>query len=110
MRQKKLYNTNLVLQSDLLISLFEVTWACKRSLRHSKEVTLKKLGVYSIENSANHLEHDRHTIRALSTSNPYDRHRCDNVRLQTISNQSLHVLASFSQDVLVPVSVASDLD
>ena len=34
----------LVLQSDLLISLFEVTWACKRSLRHSKEVTLKKLG------------------------------------------------------------------
>ena len=33
----------LVLQSDLLISLFEVTWACERSLRHSKKVTLKKL-------------------------------------------------------------------
>ena len=33
----------LVLQSDLLMSLFEVTWACKRSLRHSKEVTLKNL-------------------------------------------------------------------
>ena len=35
--------TSLVLQSDLLISQFEVTWACKRSLGHSKEVTLKKL-------------------------------------------------------------------
>ena len=35
--------TILVLQNDLLISQFEVTWARKRPLRHSKEVTLKKL-------------------------------------------------------------------
>ena len=35
----------LVLQSDLLISRFEVTWVCKRSLRSSKEVTLKNLVV-----------------------------------------------------------------
>ena len=35
---------NLVLQSDLLISQFEVTWDSKRSLRHSKRSRTEEAG------------------------------------------------------------------
>ena len=66
----------LPLQTDLLISQFEVTWAWKRSIRLSKKITLKKLDVIPLTiviASESNIEHHRPTRFRMTGCGMIDR-------------------------------------